>query len=107
MESTTLAVNEGRIEQRVGESLSYGITTTPWGSAPESITIVAVDMTDPLSPQTVTSTVIPGSASAGGDIITLPKLGGLTVGHTYRIRVTFTDAETNVFVVVFYVLAVP
>jgi hypothetical protein len=38
----------------------------------------------------VTSTVLSGSASVAGDVITLPTVKSLTEGHRYRIEVKFT-----------------
>ena len=38
----------------------------------------------------MTTTVLSGSASATGDVITLPKVKSLTLGHLYRIEVQFT-----------------
>lgn len=88
-------VYEGRQQQGVGESLSYGLTTTPWGSSPTSVSVVVKDVTDPLNPSTVTDGVTTGSPVVNGDVITLPKLHSLTANHKYRVYVYFTDSDTN------------
>lgn len=79
-----LEVAEGTQHQSKDEILLYKITTTNWVSSPTTPTAVA---TDENTGQAVTDTVLDGSATADGDVITLPKLKALTVGHTYRIEV--------------------
>lgn len=79
--------------QGVDESISYTLTTTPWGSAPTTIVITAKDETD--AGADVTNTVIPGVALINGDVITLPPLHSLTAAHVYRIEVRFTTADGN------------
>ena len=58
-----------------------------WGAPP--ITSITLTVTDPAGTD-VTSTVLPGAASASGNIITLPQLKGLTAGKLYRVVVHFT-----------------
>ena len=78
---------EGPLYQGVDEEIKYKLTTTPWGSSPSSpsavIKILPAD-TD------VSSTCLSGSASAVGDVITLPTVKSLTAGTEYRLEVKFT-----------------
>lgn len=91
----------GKRIQGVDEQIAYTLTTTPWGSTPTSIAVKAYEttaMTD------VTSTVLSGTASATGDVITLPLLLSLVEGQEYRIEVKFT-CSGNLFEAFFYVQA--
>ncbi len=82
------AIIEDVQKQGVDEEIVYTITTTPWGSSPTSPSAVVKDLSDDSD---VTSTVMPaGSASAAGDVITLPVLKALTYGSRYRVEVKFT-----------------
>lgn len=85
---TIRQVTQSNIKQGVDESIVYTITTTNWGSSPASVAVKAYDTTNENTD--VTSTVLSGSASVVGDVITLPTLTALTVDHTYRIEVKFT-----------------
>lgn len=95
-------VSEGKRYQGVDEQIVYTLTTTQWGSSPTSVTVAAFDVTN--NEATVTSTVLSGSASVSGDVITLPTLKSLTLGHVYRIEVQFTSGG-SVFEAYFYVEA--
>jgi hypothetical protein len=86
---------EGKQEQGIDEEIVYSITSTPWGSSPTSIVVTAFDFTSGEYTD-VSSTVLSGSASAVGDVITLPILRDLTENHKYRIEVKFT-CTGNVF----------
>lgn len=100
---TPRAVNEGRQLQGVDEKITYTITTTPWGTSPSSVVVVAKDVTN--ANVVVTSTVFPsGAASVSGDVITLAPLLTLTSGHLYRIEVKFTSG-VNIFETFFEVQA--
>jgi len=93
-------VKEGLLYQGADEKIAYTITTTPWGSSPSSVTFKAYNDD---SEADVTSTVYPsGSATANGDVITLPLLQALTVGTYYRVEVKF-DSGGNTFEVYFRV----
>ncbi len=85
-------VKEGLQTQGVDEKVIYTITTTPWGTSPASLAAVVKD--ESAANQDVTSTVMPGTPSAVGDVITLPQLKSLTAGHLYRVEVKF-DANGN------------
>lgn len=86
---TTREVKEGKQPQGVDESVAYTLTTTPWGSTPTSVAVTAYDITAGAHTD-VSTTVLTGSASTVGDVITTPKVGGLTAGNVYRIEVKFT-----------------
>jgi hypothetical protein len=81
-------VAEGLKEQTSSEEVVYDITTTPWGSSPSSVAVVAYLE----GPETVvTTTVFPvNSPSVSGDVITLSPLKSLVKGNTYRVEVLFT-----------------
>ena len=85
---------EGIQYQGTDEQIAYKITTTPWGSTPTSISVKAYDES---IGEDVTTTVYPtNSPSAAGDVITLSLLKALTLDHTYRIEVKFTDSSGNI-----------
>jgi hypothetical protein len=86
-------VLEGQQLQGENEKIAYRITTTPWGSSPSNVAVVVKDVLD--SYRDVTSTVMPGSPTVSGDVITLPKLIGLTDGRIYRVEVKFDSAGTT------------
>ena len=95
-------VKESPLEQGVDEQISYTLTTTPWGSAPVAVAVKAYDTTTSFAD--VSATVLSGAASVGGDVITLPLLKSLTLGHTYRVEVKFT-VNGNIMEAYFEVLA--
>jgi hypothetical protein len=76
------------------EQIVYSLTTTPWGTSPTTPAVVVKDMSD--AAKNVTATVTTGTATANGDVITLPLIKSLTAGHEYRVAVRFT-ANGNVF----------
>jgi hypothetical protein len=81
------AVKEGRQPQGEDEIVPYTLTTTPWGSAPASVSVKAKDLADDSD---VTATVFPvNSPVVSGDVITLSPLKLLTRGHLYRVEVKF------------------
>jgi len=94
----------GRVKQGIDETIYYTVTTTNWGSSPSGVEVVAYDVTDDTSWSDVSDTVLSGSASASGDIITLPALSSLTDEHRYRIEVQFT-AGGNTLEAYFLVVA--
>lgn len=83
-----LAVKESPLDQGRDEERRYALTTTPWGSAPTNVLVTAYDAME--SFKDVSSTVLSGSHSIAGDIITLPVLKSLTMGHVYRVEIKFT-----------------
>lgn len=104
MIKTINEVVEGIQEQTSDEKVAYSITTTPWGSTPSSISVVAYDENTNTN---VTTTVYPtNSPSAVGDVITLSLLRALTKGHSYRIEILFTDSTSNTWEAIFCVKCV-
>jgi len=88
-----LQVVETDIRQGQDEEIPYALTTTPWGSDPTDVIIKAYDAG--ASYTDVTSTVLEGSSSVSGDVITTPVLKSLTIGKDYRIEIQFvTGAKT-------------
>ena len=103
--TTIREAKEGMQYQGVDEKIAYTITTTPWASAPTSVSVKVFDITTDGTRTDVTTTVMPsGSASVVGDVITLPLLQALTVNKTYRVEVQFT-VSGNVFEPYFIVKA--
>ena len=95
------AVLQSPLYQTPDEQLAYKITTTPWGSSPTSQTAAAYDEDDGAA---VTTTVFAsGTPTVSGDVITLRLLKSLTVGHSYRIDVKFTDSDSNIWELFFIV----
>ena len=90
MRPTSREVTQGKLYQGVDEQIVYSLTTTNWASSPTSPSVKAYDASDGYTD--VTATVLSGSASVAGDVITLPKVKSLTLGHLYRIEVQFTVA---------------
>jgi len=98
-------VKESPLKQGVEESISYFLTTTPWGSSPSSVAVVVKDVTKGETLADVTSTVMPtNSPSVSGDVITLSPLKLLTVDHKYRVEIKFT-CSGNTFEAFCHVLA--
>jgi hypothetical protein len=90
-----LEVSQGTQYQSADERLAYKITTTNFGSSPTSVSVKAYDES---VNEDVTSTVFPtNSPSVAGDVITLSLLRDLTVDHSYRIEVKFTDSNSNIW----------
>jgi len=87
-------VVEGRQYQGEDEEIVYAITTTNWGSDPDSVSVAVKDNT--AGDVDVTSSVTSGSTVTNGDLITLLTIKNLTAGHLYRVEVQFT-AESSIF----------
>lgn len=88
-------VKESPLYQGVDEEIAYTLTTTPWGSSPSSVAVKIYDVTNNAYTDSSTD-LLSGSASATGDVITLPIISGLTAEHKYRVEVKFT-CSGNVF----------
>ena len=86
-------------EQSVGESVAYTLTIpTTWGTSTLS-SISSKLWEDPNVTNTErTSTMLTGSASASGQVITTETVTGLTIDLDYRLEVTFTTSEGNTLV---------
>ncbi len=79
--------------QGVDEDIAYTLDASKWGSlSPAGLSVVAKDSTG----GDVSVTLLTGSASASGSIITTPLIGSGTEGATYRIEVLWTDSGNTV-----------
>jgi hypothetical protein len=81
-------VTEGRLTQGEDERIAYTLTTTNWGASPGSPVCKFYDITDG-DRTDVSATLLSGSASVNGDMITTPLVTKLTVGHLYRLEMQF------------------
>ena len=90
-------IKESPIDQGVDESIAYKITIpTSWGTATLS-SIACKLYEDPNGTNTDrSSTMLTGSASASGQVITTQLVTGLTVDYDYRLEVKFTSSEGNI-----------
>ncbi len=96
-------VIENPLVQGVDETIAYKLTTTPWGTAPTSVAVKAYSVGPGDLYGDVTATVLSGSSSVAGDVITLPQLTALTQGQLYRVETKFT-CSGNVFEAYFEVM---
>lgn len=87
---TQRQVKEGRLRQGVDERIAYNLTTTPWCSSPGTITVKLYDVTTGAKTD-VSSTMLAGTASATGDVISTPLVTGLTAGSLYRMEIKFVS----------------
>ena len=87
MDKDDRRILESPIHQGEDEQIAYTLTTTPWGSDPSSpaLTIKDADGED------VTGDYTSGSASASGDVITMPTILDLVAGVQYRLEIKFTS----------------
>ena len=86
-------------EQSAQETKAYTVTIpTTWGTATlSSITCALYE--DPETDNTDrSSTMLTGSASASGQVITTQNVTGLTEGEEYRLEVKFTTSEGDILV---------
>ena len=77
------------VPQGVDEEIAYYVDTLLWGGTPTSITAVVKDLTT--GGTDVTATKMPGTPTVLGNVITLPLLKALVLGHRYRVEVKFTS----------------
>lgn len=92
--STKRHVREGVLLDAQGEDeeIVYTLDVSANGSSPTSVAVKVYGESGVGSGATlddVTSTVMPGSPSVGGSVITLPPLKSLTAGVIYRIEVKY------------------
>lgn len=80
----------GLVFQGASEGVFYSFDTAPWGGTPSAVSHDVFDEDDLTT--SLKGSLCPGSPSPSGDIITLPKLSGGTVGKVYRVTVAFTNA---------------
>lgn len=74
---------------RVGEGPKWKLTTTKWGSNPDNVTVTAKNS---ITGADATATVLSGSPTVAGNVITLPKFSSSTAGH-FRLIVEFTVTD--------------
>jgi hypothetical protein len=85
----------GSYRQGTTEHIPYAIDTTGWGGAPTTVSFKVLKYALVGLYTDVTTTNAPGSASVTGNIITLPKLGSITIGTMYRVEVAFTSGGAD------------
>lgn len=95
--------NESPVFQGAAEKLAYGLTTTPWGASPTNESMAVYDITDPENEEDVTAACTEASMSVSGNVITTKRIKSLTLGNTYRVEVLFTDAQSNVWEMIFLI----
>ena len=71
---------------RVNEGITWTLDTTKWGTSPTPGSVTA---TNRVTDADVTADVLTGSATADGNVITLPKFLSATVGQ-FRLIVEFS-----------------
>lgn len=93
---TRRQVEQVGLTQGRDEQLIYTLTTTPWGSDPSNVVLTLYDVTDDDNWIDVSSTLLSGSATVSGDVITLEKMLSTVGDHDYRLEIKFTSGG-NVF----------
>jgi len=85
-------IREGIQPVGIDERPIFNLTTTPWGSAPTSVSVKAWKYNESAQTYTdVTSTVFAvNTPSVNGDVITLSPLIPQAIGDKYRIEIKFT-----------------
>lgn len=86
---------ESPVVQGKDEVVVYTLTTTPWGSDPGGVVVEVYDITEG-DYEDVTTSLLNGSVSVDGDVITLPQIKSLSVGHLYRVEILF-EIGANTF----------
>ena len=77
----------GSTTQRPDEDIAYTVDVSNVGSSPTVNDVKAYQRSDGSD---VSDTVLTGSATVSGDVITTPKVGSLTDAVTYQIEVNYT-----------------
>ena len=97
MRERQIKIKEGMQYQGTTEEVTYTLTyPSSWGT-PTSPSVVAYSVNETTGALTdVTSTVLSGSASVLGQVVTLPEMKSLTADVLYRVVVTVTSG-TNLF----------
>ncbi len=94
MAIVSLRFVEAPLRQSPAEEIVYAAEVKTWTTTPASPSASIVELP---SGEDKTATLMVGSASVSGTIITLPKIKGLTLNKTYQVRLTFTDGGSNKF----------
>ena len=94
---STREIKEGTQYQGTTEEVTYSLTyPSSWGT-PTAPAVTAYTVNETTGALTdVTSTVLSGSASVLGQVVTLPEMKSLTADVLYRVVVTVTSG-TNLF----------
>lgn len=89
-------LKESPWEQGADEAIAYTVTVpTTWGTSDFSSITCKLEE-DPNNTNTDrSSTMLTGSASSSGQVITTQTVTGLTKGYDYRLEVKFTTSEGN------------
>ena len=93
-------VRQVEVEQTSGEAISYGIDMSGWPSSPSALGAVTVEDLTEGAQVDVSDAVLFGSGGVVGVVLQLPRLGGLTAGHWYRVRATYTTSTGDTLEVV-------
>jgi len=93
MSSDNREVLEGIQYQGKDESACYSVNVSP---APASIIGVYVFDTDDLDTDIKATHMPSGAASFVGNVITLPLLTALVMGHKYRVEVRYSDGTNTI-----------
>lgn len=86
-------IKQGTQYVGVTEEPYFRLTTTPWGSSPSSASVNVYEYDEDAGTFTeVTNTVMTGSVTVAGDVISLPQFSPPvdSEGNTYRFDVHFT-----------------
>ena len=93
-------VRQGEVEQTTGEAISYGIDMSGWPASPSALgTVTVEDLTTGVAVD-VSDTVLSGSGGVVGAVLQLPRLGGLTAAHWYRVRAAYTTSAGDTLEVI-------
>ena len=87
---SSLQVKESPVSQPPTVNTEYDLTTTEIGSSPTSPVVTAINKT---TRETVTATVVNGSATAALDVITF-NIHVLSLRYQYEIAIQFTIGNT-------------
>lgn len=83
-----LEIVESPRAQGAGETKTYSLTVTPWGSSPTSPAVTVEKYVDATYTD-VTADLTIGAPTVSGDVITF-SLAGLSAGVRYRVTISFT-----------------
>lgn len=93
--------SQGTIYQSKGEEIVYSINVpSTWTKTVNTASAKIYDQTG----TDLTSSLMTGAATVAGQVVSLPRVKSLTDGIKYTVRVSFTDASSQVFEAFFYVM---
>lgn len=89
-------IKEGLQPVGIHEKPKFRLTTTPWGSAPLSVSVKVYEfVADSETYTDVTATVLPGSVTVSGDVITMPQFLPQAEDTLYRFEIKFTTGGSE------------